>query len=150
MELRANVVNALQLAADRGLHYAERHEPRSGHTDSVRVELETATETVTVEGAILFGRPRLIQVDNIPCEVALSGHMLFLKNRDIPGVVGWVGTVLAQNSINIANFSLGRPDKPTGDALAIVETDGQVPDAVVTKLHENIAVRVARTVEFKD
>ena len=146
MEHRANVVNALQLASDRGLHYAERHEQRSGHTDSVCVELETAAGTTRVEGAIIFGRPRLIQVDNIPCEMALSGHLLFMRNQDVPGVIGWVGSVLAENKINIANFSLGRPDVPTGDALAIVETDDAVPDEVVSRLRENAAVRVARTV----
>src|SRR6185295_7281864 len=110
MEHRANVVNALQLASDRGLNYAEHHEPRSGHTDSVRVELTTASGTTSVEGAIIFGRPRLVQVDGIPCEMALSGHLLFMRNRDVPGVIGWVGTVLAESKINIANFSLGRPD----------------------------------------
>jgi len=146
MEHRANVVNALQLASDRGVHYAEHHEQRSGHTDSVCVELETASGTTRVEGAIIFGRPRLTQVDNIPCEMALSGHLLFMRNQDVPGVIGWVGTVLAENKINIANFSLGRPDVATGDALAIVETDDAVPDAVVARLRENAAVRVARTV----
>jgi D-3-phosphoglycerate dehydrogenase len=153
MERRANVVNALQVAADRGLSYAERHEPRAGYTDSVRVELETASGTTSVEGAIILGRPRLIQADNIPCEVALSGHLLFMKNRDVPGVIGWVGTVLADHKINIANFSLGRPDAPfdprhPGDALAIVETDDPVPEAAVRRLLENPAVKVARTVEF--
>ena len=153
MERRANVVNALQLASDRGVHYAERHEPRSGHMDSVCVELETASGTTSVHGALIFGRPRLVQVDDIPCEMALSGHLLFMRNRDVPGVIGWVGTILAENKINIANFSLGRPDgrfdsKHPGDALAIVETDDHVTDAVVKKLLENPAVRVARTVEF--
>ena len=150
LERRANVVNALQLASDRGLHYAERHEPRSGHSDSVRVELETASGTTSVEGVIILDRPRLVRVDSIPCEMALSGHLLFLKNRDVPGVVGWIGGVLAENQINIANFSLGRPEVPTGDALAIVETDDPVPVAVVRKLLENPAVKVARTVEFND
>jgi hypothetical protein len=59
-----------------------------------------------------------------------------------------VGTVLAESKINIANFSLGRPDVPTGDALAIVETDEAVPEAAIGRLRENAAVRVARTVEF--
>ena len=112
----------------------------------MRVELETASGTTSVEGAIIFGRPRLIRVDNIPCEMALSGHLLFMRNRDVPGVIGWVGTVLAGSRINIANFSLGRPDQPTGEALAIVETDEAVPDAVLGRLAENPAVRVARTV----
>ncbi len=146
---KPNVVNALQFAADRGLSYAERHEPRTGHTDTVLLELETDQGTTILEGAIVFDRPRLLHVDSIPCEVALTGHLLFLKNKDVPGVIGSVGTVLGENKINIANFSLGRPDPPTGAALAIVETDGPVPEPVLQQLLQNKAIQLARPVELK-
>ena len=52
--------------------------------------------------------PRLLQVDGIYCEAALAGFLIFMKNQDVPGVIGHVGTVLGRNHINIANFSLGR------------------------------------------
>ena len=78
------------------------------HTDSIRLELETDTGVTTVEGAVFLGKPRLLQVDGIYCEAALSGYLIFMKNQDVPGVIGHVGTVLGKNSINIANFSLGR------------------------------------------
>ena len=158
----ANVVNALQFAADRGLSYAEHHDPRTGRSDSVRLELETDTGVTVVEGAVVFDRPRLIQVDGTPCEVSLAGHLLFFKNQDVPGVIGWIGSVLGRNSINIANFSLGRQEtgrQETGrqegaakdgrEALAIVETDTVVPETVLHQLLENRALKVARVVEFK-
>ena len=53
---------------------------------------------------------KLTQVDGIYCEAALAGFLIFMKNRDVPGVIGHVGTVLGRNRINIANFSLGRRD----------------------------------------
>ena len=146
---KPNVVNALQFAADRGLSYAERHEPRAGHTDTVLLELETDQGTTVLEGAIVFDRPRLLHVDGIPCEVALTGHLLFLKNKDVPGVIGSVGTVLGASNINIANFSLGRPDPPAGTALAIVETDSPVPEPVLQQLLQNKAIHLARPVELK-
>jgi D-3-phosphoglycerate dehydrogenase len=152
----ANVVNALQFAADRGVSYAEHHEPRAAsRADSVRLELETDTGVTTVEGVVVFDRPRLTQVDGITCEVSLSGHLLFFKNEDVPGVIGWIGSVLGKNQINIANFSLGRQDVPpkpaeVRQALAIVETDGLVPEAVLQQLLENRAVKIARVVEFKN
>jgi len=149
----ANVVNALQFAADRGLSYAERHDPRPGRSDSVRLELETDTGVTVVEGAVVFDRPRLIQVDGTPCEVSLAGHLLFFKNQDVPGVIGWIGSVLGKNDINIANFSLGRQDanaKEVREALAIVETDSVVPEPVLKQLLENRALKVARVVEFKN
>ena len=154
MATNANVVNALQFAADRGLSYAEHHDSRTGRPDSVRLELETDTGVTVVEGAVMFDRPRLIQVDGTPCEVPLAGHLLFFKNQDVPGVIGWIGSVLGRNNINIANFSLGRQDMPAKktdarEALAIVETDGVVPESVLQQLLENKALKIARVVEFK-
>ena len=78
--------------------------------DTIRLELETDAGVTSVEGAVLLDKPRLIQVDGIYCEAPLAGHLVFMKNHDVPGVIGHVGTVLGRNSINIANFSLGRED----------------------------------------
>jgi D-3-phosphoglycerate dehydrogenase len=150
---RANVVNAMQIAKERGWNIDERYEARSGHTDSVRLELETDAGVTTAEGAVLLGKPRLIQVDGIYCEASLSGHLVFMKNKDVPGVIGHVGTVLGRNRINIANFSLGRRDEaaPAGapqEAIAVVTTDDEVPESVLSELREHPAVRVARFVEI--
>src|SRR5207302_2021513 len=105
---RANVVNAIQIAGDRGLNVAEAREARTGHVDSILVELETDAGVSSVEGALVLDKPRLIQVDGIHCEAPLTGHLTFLRNEDVPGVVGFIGTIFGKNGINIANFSLGR------------------------------------------
>jgi len=149
---RANLVNAMQIAAQRGWNLAERHESRAGHTDSIVLELETDSGTTVVEGAVLLGHPRLLQVDGIHCEAPLSGHLIFMKNQDVPGVIGHVGTVLGRNNINIANFSLGRRDEPSApgeplEALAVVSTDTLVPEPVLTQLRQNPAVKLSRAVE---
>jgi D-3-phosphoglycerate dehydrogenase len=150
---RANLVNAMQIAAQRGLNVAESHEKRSGPMDAIRLELETDAGLTTVEGAVVLDKPRLIQVDGIYCEAHLSGHLTFLKNQDVPGVIGYVGTVLGRNRINIANFSLGRREAPLRpgeplEAVAVVETDEPVSEAVLAQLMENPAIRLARPVEF--
>jgi D-3-phosphoglycerate dehydrogenase len=64
---KANLVNAMQLAAERSLEVVERHEKRSGHMDAIRLELETDSGLTTVEGAVVMGKPRLLQVDGIYC-----------------------------------------------------------------------------------
>lgn len=148
---KVNVVNAMQIAAQRGLDVAERHEKRASPTDFIRLELETDTGTTTVVGAIILGKPRLIQIDGIQCEATLSGNLTFMKNKDVPGVIGHVGTVLGRNGINIANFSLGREDAPTvpGEtltAVAVVETDGAVSEQALAELRQMPAVLLARTV----
>jgi len=150
---RANLVNAMQIAGQRGWNLAERHEARSGPIDSIKLELETDSGVTVVEGAVLLGKPRLLQVDGIYCEAPLAGHLIFMKNQDVPGVIGHVGTVLGRNQINIANFSLGRRDAAAApgeplEALAVVSTDAAVTEPVLQQLRENPAVKLARSVEL--
>jgi D-3-phosphoglycerate dehydrogenase len=149
---KANLVNAVQIAAQRGWDVAEHHERHNA--DTIRLELETDVSVTAVEGVVLLDRPRLTQVDGIYCEAELSGFLIFMKNRDVPGVIGHVGTVLGKNAINIANFSLGRRDAPATagearEALAVVSTDELVPETVLAQLRENPAVKFARSVEFR-
>jgi D-3-phosphoglycerate dehydrogenase len=150
---KANLVNALPLAKDRGWNIAEKHEKRVSHVDSIRIELETDSGTTTVEGAVVLDKPRLVQVDGIYCEAPLAGHLTFLKNEDVPGVIGHVGSVLGRSGLNIANFSLGRQDAPATpdaplEAVSVIETDDTVPDTILVELLKNQAIRMARSVEF--
>jgi D-3-phosphoglycerate dehydrogenase / 2-oxoglutarate reductase len=144
-ERRVNLVNAMQLADQRGWTVSEVHEPRAVDADSIRLELETDHGVTAVTGAVFLEKPRLTQVDGIYCEAPLAGHLLFMKNRDVPGVIGHVGTVLGRNGVNIANFSLGRREAD-GEAVAIVAVDSAVPDPVIAELKQNNAVRLARAV----
>jgi D-3-phosphoglycerate dehydrogenase len=151
---KVNLVNAMQIAEQRGWRVAESHERRSVHTDSIRIELETDRGVTTVEGAVFLEKPRLTQVDGIYCEVALAGFLIFMKNRDVPGVIGHVGTVLGKNRINIANFSLGRRENPDArgeplEAVALVCTDELVPENVLSQLRDHPAVEFARAVEIR-
>ncbi|HYL36308.1 MAG TPA: phosphoglycerate dehydrogenase [Bryobacteraceae bacterium] len=146
---QANSVNAMQIAADRGLTVAERHDQRTTHTDSVRLELETDAGATTVEGAVVLGQPRLVQVEGIYCEAPLEGNLIFMQNEDVPGVIGYIGDVLGKNGINIATFSLGRK-KAGAEAVAVVQTDQPVQDAVLTELRKNPAIKRASTVKFND
>jgi len=153
LEQRANLVNAMPIADERGLSVTEQHDkPRSGHVDSVRLELETDSGVTSIEGAVILGKPRVLVVDGIYCEATLSGHLLFLKNHDVPGVIGHVGSVLGKAGVNIANFSLGRQENVEAGkpviAIAVVEVDSAVPEAVQNELKSNPAVLVARPVEF--
>jgi D-3-phosphoglycerate dehydrogenase len=146
---RANVVNAMQIAAERGWKVAEVHDKLSGHADSVRLEVETDSSVTVVEGALVLGKPRLMHVDGIYCEAPLTGPLVCMKNIDVPGVIGHVGTVLGSNRINIANFSLGRRDSGEPlEAIAVVSTDTLVPQHVLDQLMSNPAVKLARSVQI--
>lgn len=148
---RSNMVNAMQLVSQRGWSIAETHDPRAGHTDSIRIDVETDSGITSVQGSLVLGRPRLMQVNGIHCEAALDGHLVYMMNHDVPGVIGHVGTVLGRNHINIANFSLGRRESSgstANEAVALVQVDGAVSDAVLAELRENPAVLQARIVEL--
>lgn len=149
LEYRANLVNAMQLAAQRGFRVVEEREPRQGGMDSIRIELQTESASFSAVGTIVLDKPRLLQVEGIACEATLSGNLMYSKNEDVPGVIGYLGTVLGQNGINIANFALGRQEAAAPKpliAISIIETDQFVPDAVVSQVMENKALRLVRRV----
>ena len=151
---RANLVNAAQIAASRGWRIDEVRGVRLQHTDSISVALSTDGGESTVEGAVLLDvSPRLLSVDGIYVEAPLEGHLVFMKNQDVPGVIGRVGTILGENKINIANFSLGRrenhadPGQPA-EAVAVVHVDEPVTEPVLDQLRRSPGVKSARAVEL--
>ncbi|MFY9550521.1 MAG: phosphoglycerate dehydrogenase, partial [Thermoanaerobaculia bacterium] len=107
-----NYVNAMYAAHDRGLAVSEtRHEEPSTYARSLRVTLTGAGGTGRAEATLFTGRDaRVVEVDGLPLEFHPEGTVVFLRNRDVPGVVGSVGTILGESGVNIANFSLARGD----------------------------------------
>ena len=152
MEHRANLVNAMQFANQRGLRVVEQREPGQGSMDSIRLELQTDSGLYAAYGAVVLDKPRLLQVENIACEATLDGNLMYSKNDDVPGVIGYLGTLLGKNGINIANFALGREETGTDSrqltAISIIETDEVVPDSVVAQVLEHKAVKLVRRVAF--
>lgn len=156
LEHYANVVNAMQIATERGFRVIEQREPAKTQMDSIRMELESDKGTFSVVGAVVLDKPRLMRVEGIACEATLDGNLMYSKNQDVPGVIGFLGTVLGKNGINIANFALGRQDASDSShqpgtpltAISIVETDQPVPDTVISQLFENHAVKFVRRVNF--
>ena len=78
-------------------------------------------------------QPRLVAIRGIPVEARLGPHMLYVRNQDKPGLIGALGRTLGDAGINIATFHLGR-DRPGGDAIALVEVDGPIPDSVLAEV----------------
>ena len=106
-------------------------------------------------GAVVLNKPRLLQVEGIACEATLDGNLLYSKNQDVPGVIGYLGTILGKNGINIANFALGRQDVPVAPkssdhltAISIIESDEPVTDSIITQIFENKAVQFVRRISF--
>lgn len=146
-----NPVNARSAAAHRGISVAETSSsrPRS-YSNLIRVEIrgEQKGQCEVMEGAVLHqGRPWVISVDDIPVEIPLEGHLLFIRNRDTPGVIGQVGRILGEESINIANFVLGR-DGAHSHAVGISITDDVIPPRVLEKIRRAEAISFAERISL--
>jgi D-3-phosphoglycerate dehydrogenase / 2-oxoglutarate reductase len=137
---RANVVNAAAIAQERGIqvHEGKAEAASGGAADVVTVLLKTTLDEHVVRGGVLQGRSlRLIGVDAIDIEVPLGGNLIYIRNRDVPGVVGKVGTLLGRHGVNIANFALGRKEAKDGaEAMSVVQVDSPAPDAVLQEIEQ--------------
>jgi len=155
----ANLVNAAALAAERGLTLEETHVRRSGgFPDTLGVTLHSNGAQFSLEATVVHGSPRILAVDDISVEAPLGGTLIFLRNRDVPGVIGHIGTLLGARNINIATFALGRREQtgsagsvgPGGgaEAVALVQVDNAVPDAVLAALRGIPGVTLARLIQL--
>ncbi len=130
-----NYVNAPFLARERGIAVTEtRSRETTDYINTLTITVRTANGMHEVAGAVFGNRAlRMIRIDGYRIEVRPEGYFLMLHNRDVPGVVGAVGTMLGQAGINIAGLELGR-DRAGGTALSLMEVDGPVPAAMLETL----------------
>lgn len=131
-----NFVNAMHLATARGITVERAdlgaHGPYEEFLD-VRVRAESGRE-LRAAGALVAGRhPRLVRLDKYRLVVKPAGTLLIVRNRDVPGVIGRVGTVLGDAGVNIAEYHQARV-QAGGEALAAVSVDARVSDEVLATL----------------
>jgi len=130
-----NYVNAPHLARERGIRIVESRSSRpSDFLNSVVVRVVGATSANVVGGAVFSNKAvRLVRVNDFYLEAVPEGYILVLHNRDVPGVVGAVGTLLGRRGINIAGLELGR-ERVGGMAISLIHVDGQVPPEILAEL----------------
>jgi D-3-phosphoglycerate dehydrogenase len=125
-----------------------RREQRGAYESYVRLTVVTDRQSRSVAGTVFSdGRPRLIQIKGIDMEAELGPHMLYVTNKDKPGFIGRLGTLLGDRGHNIATFHLGR-QAPGGDAIALVEIDGNIPDELLTAVQKLEGVVQAKHLTF--
>lgn len=98
---------------------------------------------------VLFGgsEPRIVQVDEYRLEARPEGVVLVMLNRDVPGVIGQVGTLLAAYNVNIGEWRLGR-NQPGGEALSFINLDSEPTEAILRSLGEIGAITQAKVVRL--
>ena len=152
-----NHINAFSLAEERGLRVQEdKKEFASGGAGSVlKLSLHSAEGDASASATVLHGNaPRLLSLDGIDIEAPLTGTLLAIRNHDVPGVIGRIGTVLGEHGVNIANFALGRSVRsqrvPQGQALAVVqiESNTRKVNDVIAALRKVDAIASVRLIEL--
>jgi D-3-phosphoglycerate dehydrogenase len=132
-----NSINAMDLADERGINVQEiQSNKEEEFVNLVSLEIKTDKETFSLWGTLSANnQPRIVKIDKIYVEAIPDGNMLFINNNDRPGIVGAVGTILAQGNVNIGSISFGR-EKQGGIVISVVNVDSEIPEAVLEKLRQ--------------
>ncbi len=142
-----NYINAPLIAADMGITVSQ----SQGVTDvdypnliSCRVQWPDGSRTLA---GVLFGgsEPRIVQVDNYQLDANPKGYVLILQNRDVPGVIGQVGTILGAYDVNIGEWRMGRGQQG-GEALSFINLDNEPPPPVLQALEKIPAITQVKLV----
>ncbi|TCT13374.1 D-3-phosphoglycerate dehydrogenase [Tepidamorphus gemmatus] len=144
-----NMVSAPAIARERGIAIEEvRREQQGAYENYIRLTVKTERQERSVAGTVFSdGRPRLIQIKGINMEAELGPHMLYVTNEDKPGFIGALGMTLGQANVNIATFNLGRQTRG-GDAIALVEIDEPLSEAVLEQVRRLPHVKQAKPLAF--
>jgi D-3-phosphoglycerate dehydrogenase len=130
-----NYVNAPVILKERGIDLVESHTSKEEiFTNTIEMTLNFDKDTRSLAGSVFKSDDlRIVRIDNYPIEVIPEGHMLVIFNKDLPGTVGKIGTILGEAGVNIARLFLGR-DRQQGTAILIINVDTETPRKVIEKI----------------
>jgi D-3-phosphoglycerate dehydrogenase len=144
-----NVVSAPSVAKDRGIIVEEVTREAEGDYDSlITVTVTTERQERHISGTVFAdGRPRIVNIKGIRMDAEFGPQMIYITNLDKPGFIGKFSMTLGDAGINIATFHVGR-EAPGGNAVALIEVDGEVPPDVLKKVQALPQVQSAKPLKF--
>ncbi|MFT6583360.1 MAG: D-3-phosphoglycerate dehydrogenase [Alphaproteobacteria bacterium] len=127
-----NMVSAPAVARDRNISVTESKNEQPGDYETlIRLTVKTERQSRSVTGTLFGGgKPRIVNIKEIEIEAEFAPHMLYITNKDEPGVIGDLGKTLGDAGVNIATFHLGRMSDG-GDAIALIQVDQPVDAALL-------------------
>jgi D-3-phosphoglycerate dehydrogenase len=150
---RVNAVNAFLIAEERGITITSTYlRSTSDSVPAIRSRVITSAGEHSLAGT-LFGygeqtrQGRITEINGFHIEAIPHGHMLVMRNRDVPGVIGRVGTTLGERGVNISRFHLGRQERG-GEAMAVIEIDAPVDNETLGALRAFEYVLSAQEIEL--
>ncbi|WP_250122600.1 phosphoglycerate dehydrogenase [Chroococcidiopsis sp. CCMEE 29] len=144
---RVNYVNASIEAKERGIRVIETRDAAvRDYAGSLHLEAKGSLGDHSVTGALLGdGEIRLTDLDGFPINVPPTQHMLFTLHRDMPGIIGKLGSLLGSFNVNIASMQVGRKIV-RGDAVMVLSLDDPLPDGILAEIIKVPGIRDAYTV----
>ena len=127
-----NFVNAESVAENRGIAISSTTHPTPhDYTNLITFRASSPEEEICVSGTLFSEKnQRIVSVNSFRVEFKPEGHIIYLINKDVPGVVGKVGTLLGDREINIAEYNLAR-NASGGKAMAVITIDSPLdPDTL--------------------
>ncbi len=145
-----NMVSAPIMAKERGIQISETTQDQSGVFDSyIKLKIVTEKQERSVAGTVFSdGKPRFIQIKGINLDAEIGRYMVYTTNKDIPGIIGKLGSMLGEAGVNIANFNLGR-NTPGGDAIALLYVDAPAEETLLNNLTASGFFQQAKALEFE-
>jgi D-3-phosphoglycerate dehydrogenase len=144
-----NVVSAPIVAKERGIVIEEVTREAAGDYESlITVTVFTERQSRHVSGTVYAdGRPRIVNIKGIRMDAEFGPSMIYITNLDKPGFIGRFSSTLGDAGINIATFHVGR-EAPGGNAVALIEIDGELPPDLLAKVRALPQVQQARPLKF--
>lgn len=144
---RVNYVNASIEAKERGIRVIETRDGTArDYAGSLQLEAKGTQGDHTVTGVVLGDlEMRITSVDGFPISVSPTRYMLFTVHRDMPGIIGKIGSLLGSFNVNIASMQVGRK-LVRGDAVMVLSLDDPLPDGILQEIKKVPGIRDAYTV----
>jgi D-3-phosphoglycerate dehydrogenase len=149
---RVNAVNSFLIAEERGIAVTTSYVRGSNASSAIRTSVSSANGEQTASGSVFttaegYREGRITRINGFRIEAVPRGFMLVMHNHDVPGVIGRVGTILGQASINISAFHLGRRERG-GEAMAVIEVDAPLNEQTLSVLRATDGIITAQQIEL--
>jgi D-3-phosphoglycerate dehydrogenase len=146
-----NLVNAEYMLRDRGIELTvESHSEMGAFRSTMSAELKTDSCHHKVAGTV-FGQsmPRLVAIDGYRLEAYLDGCLLVYTHKDVPGIIGKVGTLFGEHGVNIGQMAVGR-DQAGGDAIGILNLDAAPSAEALEAMKKLPSISSARVIHLPE
>lgn len=146
----ANIVNAELLCRERGIEMVRTSNAGNGTFSSIITAKVIGDGSEHTAAGTVFGKdmPRLVKLGEYRTEAYMDGNLMIFTHRDVPGIIGFVGGVLADEKVNIAQMAVGRESDQGGPAIGVLNLDSTASPEALKRVTENEGIESAQMIQM--